>query len=133
MSKTKITSEMNIDNVLKDANSLRQTPTQKKQISLAVREVLIHLDEVISQAHELGHGEVQSTLPMQFTIDGMTFSKMQQHVWCKVITILEEKNYKVAIDPLATECLIYIQWESDDDKEESQQQLKMLAEHTIHN
>jgi len=122
---------MNNDNILKDANSLRQTPTQKKQIAFAVREVLTHLDEVITQAHDVGKGSTEAFLPMQFNIEGMSFSRMQQHVWCQVITALEEKNYIVHIEPRPTECVIYIQWESEDDKEESERQLKMLAEHTL--
>jgi hypothetical protein len=122
---------MNNENILKDANSLRQTPTQKKQIKFAVKEVLTNLDEIITQAHDIGKGSVQAYLPMQFNIDGMSFSRMQQHVWCRVIMALEEKNYKVNIEPLPTECIIYIQWESEDDKIESERQLKMLAEHTL--
>jgi len=124
---------MELENILKDANSLRQTILQKKQIKASVKEVLTHLDQVIVQAHELGNGYVENRLPMQFNIDGMSFSKMQQFVWCEVIKALKNKNYKVAIEPLETECKIYIQWESDDDKEESKKQIKMLAEHTIRN
>ena len=118
-------------NILTDANALCQTVTQKKQVAIAVREVLMHLNNVITQEHELGSGYVEDRLPMQFTIDGMSFSRMQLLVWCKVIAHLEEKNYIVRIKPLETECIIYIQWESDEEKEESKRQLQILADHTI--
>jgi hypothetical protein len=121
----------NPENRITDANSLRQTANQKKQIDLAVRELLTTLNDRILQEHELGNGYLEDGLPMQFAIDGMSFSRMQQCIWCKVIAILEEKNYSVKIEPLETECIIYIQWESDEDKEESKRQLKILAEHTI--
>lgn len=117
--------------VLVDANSLRLTITQKKQIKTAVREVLLHLNHSIMQAHEAGKSNIIDKLPMQFAIDGMTFTKMQQHVWCAVIAALKNKNYKVAIEPVETECTIYIKWESEDDIEESRHQLKILAKHTI--
>lgn len=121
----------NVNNILKDANSLCQTVLQKKQVAVAVREVLIHLNEVINQEHELGNGYVEDRLPMQFAIDGMSFLRMQQLVWCKVIAMLEEKNYIVKIKPMETECIIYIQWESDEVKDESMRQLQILADHTI--
>ena len=117
--------------ILKNANSLRQPAIQKKQIESAVREVLINLNDAILQAHENGHGNLEARLPMQFNIDGMNFAKMQQCVWCSVIEELECNNYKVAIEPLEHECIIYIQWQSDDDKIESKRQLKVLAQHTI--
>ena len=122
---------MSINNILKDANSLCQTAIQKKQIEVAVREVLIHLNDVIMQGHEIGNGYVEDRLPMQFAIDGMSFSRMQQSVWCKIISLLEEKNFIVRIKPTETECFIYIQWESDEVKEESKRQLKILADHTV--
>lgn len=120
-----------ISHVLKDANTLRQTALQKKQIAAAVRETLTHISDQIYQAHENGHGYIYVNIPMQFAIDGMSFSKMQQNVWCRIIYELEQKNYKVTIDPMETECVLYVQWESEDDKLESQQQLQILAEHTF--
>lgn len=122
---------MSINHILKDANSLCQTAIQKKQVEVAVREVLIHLNDVITQGHEIGNGYIEDRLPMQFAIDGMSFSRMQQSVWCKIIKLLEEKNYIVRIKPTETECIIYIQWESDEVKEESKRQLQILADHTI--
>ena len=122
---------MTEEDVLVDANSLRLTIVQKKQIKVAVREVLLHLNQSITQAHELGTSMVIDKLPMQFAIDGMSFTKMQQHVWCSVIAALKNKHYKVAIEPIETECKIYIKWESDDDMEESRKQLRILAKHTI--
>jgi hypothetical protein len=123
----------NNNNILRDANQLRQTATQKKQIAMAVREVLLHLNDAILREHELGNGSVQDYLPMQFPIDGMSFLKMQQLVWCEVISLLEEKNYRVKIEPCETECVIHIKWESDEEKEKSKQQLQILADHTIKN
>lgn len=119
--------------VLIDANTLRLTVVQKKQIKAAIREVLLHLNQSIMQAHEAGKSTIVDKLPMQFAIDGMSFTKMQQHVWCAVIAALKNKNYKVAIEPIETECTIYIKWESEDDIEESKRQLKILAKHTIRN
>jgi Ni,Fe-hydrogenase III component G len=119
-----------INNILRDANTLRQTVSQKRQIDEAVREVLSHLNTVITQEHELGNGHVKYKLPMQFDIDGMTFSKMQQNVWCRIIIALEEKNYKVKIYPAETECILYVKWESDDEKIETANQLKILADHS---
>lgn len=124
---------MSEPDVLIDANTLRLTVVQKKQIKAAIREVLLHLNQSIMQAHEAGKSTIVDKLPMQFAIDGMSFTKMQQHVWCAVIAALKNKNYKVAIEPIETECTIYIRWESEDDIEESKRQLKILAKHTIRN
>lgn len=121
----------NVGHVLKDANSLRQTALQKKQIEGAVKESLIHISDLIYQAHENGHGYLETTLPMQFGIEGMSFSKMQQNVWCRIINELKQKNYKVSIEPMDTECVLYVQWESEEDRQETKRQLKMLAMHTI--
>jgi hypothetical protein len=117
-------------NILRNANDLRITTLQKKQIAAAIREVLTNINQVILHAHEAGKGYVKDKLPMQFAIDGMTFTKMQQYVWCGVIKELKDKNYMVAIDPQDTECNILIKWESDEEKKESQRLLQMLAAHT---
>jgi len=115
--------------ILKDANTLRQTALQKKQIDTAVFETLTHISQLIYQAHENGHGCIETNLPMQFAIEGMSFSKMQQHVWCRIISELEQKNYKVSIELTETECILYVQWESEEDKQETQRQVHILAEH----
>jgi hypothetical protein len=116
--------------VLKNANTLRQTTTQKKQIDAALKETLLHINDLILQAHEDGKGHVQVGLPMQFPIEGMSFSKMQSIIWCKIIEALEANNYVVAIEPTKTECVLYIEWEIDEEKMESEKQMRILANHT---
>lgn len=117
-------------NILKDANTLRLTASQKKQIDIALTETLVCINDLIIQAHEDGMGNLQTELPMQFAIDGMPFSKMQSIIWCRVIMALKDKNYIVIINPSDSKCDIYIEWESNEEKDESAKQMKIIAEHT---
>ncbi len=116
---------------LKDANTLRLTSSQKKQIESAFADTLLRINDQIIQSHEDGMGYLETELPMQFAIDGMPFSKMQSIIWCKVIMALKEKNYVVTINPSESRCDIYIEWESEEEKRESAKQMKIIAEHTI--
>ncbi len=121
----------NFSHILKDAKTLRQTAAQKEQINAAITETLTYIGDLIDQAHENGIGYVETHLPMQFSIDGMTFQKMQQHVWCGIINELKKKNYRVSIDPTDSECALYIVWESEEEKKCADEQTRMLASHMV--
>lgn len=112
------------------ASKLRQTSIQKKQIASKVQEILVILDEDILNAHNNGENTVDTTLPFDVRIDGLSNKASQREVWSRVIQDLENRDFKPSLNPTDTECKLIITWLSSEAQIEIERQIQIIAEHT---
>ncbi len=122
---------MNTPNeVLIDANLLRNTNVQKRQIREHTVEILRHINDELKVAHQSGKQVLITELPIIFNITNMSEADARREVWCRIIECLKNKNYRVVINPRDDSCLLKITWFSKEDEENIVYQKNIINMHT---
>lgn len=112
------------------ASKLRQTSIQKKQIISKVQEILEILDDEILNAHNNGNNIVDTNLPFDVRIDGLSNKASQREIWSRIIQDLKTRDFKPSINPTDTECKLIITWLSSEAQIEIEKQIQIMVEHT---
>lgn len=124
---------MNLDispDILTDANKLRNSSLQKKQIRENVIEILRRLNEDVKTAQMEGKHMLITGLPIIFDISNMHLNDARIAVWSTVIMALKEKNYRVWVQYSEDFCELQITWVSEEDEQVFKMQTHILKSHT---
>jgi len=116
--------------ILIDANYLKNTNVQKRQIKEYTIEILKRINDELKIAHQEGKQYLITELPIIFNITNMTEKNARREVWCKIIECLKQKNYRVLINPRDDTCLLKITWVSLEDEENIIYQKNIIELHT---
>ncbi len=120
------------NDVLIDANALRNSTIQKKQIREYTFELLSRINDELKSAHRDGLKAIITELPIIFNITNMSEKSARREIWCKIIECLKSKNYRVNINPQEDTCLLKITWISKEDEGEITHQNNVINMHTKH-
>ncbi len=116
--------------VLVDANTLRSSNVQRRQIREYTVEILRRINDELKVAHREGRQALITELPIIFNITNMSEISARREVWCKIIECLKVKNFRVAINPREDTCLLKITWFSKEDEENILHQKNVIELHT---
>lgn len=112
------------------ASSLKSNEAQKKAINREISNILASMDESIKTAHEQGRHDVQTSLPIQFSVAYMSNKDAQRFIYYRILKSLLEREFMVEIDMNINSTIFYITWISKDEKEDLELQTSVLAQHT---
>ena len=118
------------DDILINANSLRNNNIQKRQIKENVIEILRRLNQELITAHREGKHDILTTLPITFDISNMVNKNSQRVIWSKVIEYLIKKKYRVWINPANDSCKLKITWVNETDESEIKMQNNIIIKNT---
>lgn len=118
------------NDVISDANTLRNNNVQKRQIKEISAEILRKINDEINIAHRDGKHYIITDIPIIFDISNMTNKDAQRRVWSNIIEILETKNYRVWINANQNSCKLKITWLSADEESMIKSQTSLLAKRT---
>ena len=124
---------MNFDvsnDVITDANNLRNNGIQKRQIKELVIDILRKVNDELRTAHMEGKHIIITEMPIIFDISNMTINNARRVVWSSVISALKNKNYRVWICPSTNFCKLKITWISEEDELLFKAQKQILDAHT---
>jgi hypothetical protein len=107
----------NVSNeVLLDANQLRNSSAQKRQIKKWTMDLLQQINDDIKIAHQECRHNVITELPILFGITNMAENDAKREIWSNIIQCLRMKNYRLVIQPREDTCLLKITWYSQEDE-----------------
>lgn len=118
------------NDVLCNANNLRNNGIQKKQIKENVIDILRKINEELRTAHMEGKHIIVTEMPIIFDIANMNNSDAQRAIWANVVSILKAKQFRVWICPKRDYCKLKITWISEEDELLFQSQKNILEMHT---
>jgi hypothetical protein len=111
-----------------DAKKLKDNNIQKRRIKEIVVEIIKKINDEIIDAHRQGQHIIITELPIIFDIPNMLNKDRQRTVWAKVISILKNKNYRVALNYTNDYCKLKITWMSEQDEIDIKSEIQLLAE-----
>jgi hypothetical protein len=114
------------ERIVVDANTLKQTNVQRRQINEYVSEILQNINEEIHMAYQEGKQEFITELPIVFNITNMSENRAQTEIWSKIIDYLESKHYRIMINPSKNSCMLKISWLSVEDEAESKLRERLI-------
>jgi hypothetical protein len=114
--------------VLVDANRLKNSNIQKKQIRETVIEILRGINDELRSAHNEGKHCIIVDMPIMFEIPNMMNKDAQRAVWATTIDILRDKKYRVWINYSDVSCRLKITWISHDDELTIKMQKQTIAD-----
>ena len=123
-------SDIEIKNIVIDANKLRHSNIQKKALKENIIQILRKINDELSVSHREGYHKIVTTLPTVFDIPNMSNTVSQRIIWFKVIQHLLEKHFRVDIYPTKNFCKLRITWITKEDEEMISIQNKTIAERT---
>lgn len=118
------------NDVISDANTLRNNNIQKRQIKEISSEILRKINDEIMLAHRDGQHFIITEIPIIFDISNMSNKDAQRRVWSNIIEVLKSKNYRVWINPNTNACRLKITWLSVDEENTINSQTSLLAKHS---
>lgn len=121
------------NNVIINANDLKKTDIQKREIKSCVLEVLKRINEELQAEHSNGNYFLITDIPIIYDISNMSIARGQQIVWSSLIEILEEKKYRVWINYSKDNCRLKISWISEQEESELKRQQDIIKKHYVRN
>ena len=118
------------DDVLINANSLRNNNIQKRQIKENIVEILRRLNQELIAAHREGKHNIITTLPITFDISNMINKNSQRVIWSNIIDFLIKKKFRVWINPTNNSCKLKITWINEADESEINIQNNIIIKNT---
>ena len=118
--------ELNND-LLIDANKLRNNNLQKRQLREAITDIIRTISDELKEAHKEGKHFIVTNIPITFTISNMVNAESQRFIYSHIISELKKKHYRVWISAQKTYCRLKITWMSPEDETEAKKQHDLIA------
>jgi aspartyl/asparaginyl-tRNA synthetase len=111
------------------ASSLKSNESQKKYIKSVIKDLLNTIDSELKESHKDSKQNLETKLPITFTIPNMNNADAQRIVYSSIIESLEKRGFIVEIEIKSTSTVLYIRWLNDEEHKEIQIQNLILAKH----
>ena len=115
-------------NKLINAQQLKQTSLQTREISSNVDDILKELSTSIQTAHDNGQYEIISELPITFDIPNMSNASAQRKVWYHVLSTLKLQGYTIALKMSNVQCISKISWVTVEEKTTIDRENQFIAQ-----
>ena len=112
-----------------DAKILKKSSEQREVLKKETNDILRTLSDDIMKAKQSYQNNVMTTMPITFTIPGLSNKDAQRIIWNSVLKELNEKNYRVRLNPTKNKCWIKIIWISKEEEEIIKEQMNFIASH----
>jgi subtilase family serine protease len=116
--------------IIIDANQLRDNSIQKRNVKEQVDQLLFMIGEELKEAYRIGKTSIKTSIPTTYSIANMSNSVAQRKIWTQIIEILENKSYRVWINPTKKACILQITWLSENDENDMNNEIALIASHT---
>jgi|SRR6476620_8482634 len=118
----------NPNNILIDANSLKQSNTQKRRINEYVIEIIRQINKELKDAKGDGKHHIITEIPIIFEIPNITQEESKIAIWAQTINVLKNKGFNVAINYNKDVCRLKIEWMSEEEQGAINNQIKLLKD-----
>ena len=122
-----------MSDILTDAERLKKNSLQKKSLKENIHGILRQLNDEILSAKSVGNMEIKTTIPITFTSPNMSNKNAQRIIWSSIIKELNEKKYRVSINPKGDKCTLLIKWISKEEEKVVKEQMDLIASHVNKN
>lgn len=113
------------------ANEFKMNNIQKKEIEKEITENLKVIDDEMKKAHRAGHGEAIIGLPLMFSIPNMPNLTAQTKIYAAILMSLKARGFVPQFEIGDKSCTLHISWISETEKQENEDMMRLIAEHTI--
>ena len=118
--------------ILIDAEVLKRSSEQKEFLKKTINHILRSLMDDIKKAKQAYKNSVDTSLPITFSVPGLSNKDSQRIVWFNVIKELNASNYRVKIKPSKDKCTLRIIWVSEEEEMVIREQMDLIASHVDH-
>lgn len=122
--------DIEINNIVVNANKLRHSNIQKRALKENIVEILRKINDEVSVAHREGKYNIITTMPTIFDIPNMCNKTSQRIIWYHIISHLNNQKYRVEIFPTKNFCKLKITWITKEDENTINEQISKIAECT---
>jgi benzoyl-CoA reductase/2-hydroxyglutaryl-CoA dehydratase subunit BcrC/BadD/HgdB len=104
---------------------------EKSKIDKEITENLKAIDDELKKTHRSGHGEAIIGLPLMFSIPNMPNITAQTKIYAAILMSLKSRGFNPKFEIGEKMCALHVSWVSETEKQENDEMMRMIAEHTV--